>query len=267
MVSLNEKRSKIRYAIQNKSEWVDGKVLLRSFLPLTFLFFRLDTSKFGKKMLEKMGWTTGVGLGKNEDGNVEHIDLKFKSNLKGVGYVQGKYDSTWIGHSLSFDNVLQQLQQSHSTPNNEKNKSSVLNFHENVQQTKTRFTFVDCLFSVNLSLSLSLSFRYKKQSSGKDLSSRSANELECIFGKSSPDSAKIEEEEEEEAADNLYTTSKQSISDYFREKSRQKRKVEEVFEGSNLSELEGYSGWKIETTLEEICRRKEKQRKKKLRSK
>ncbi|CAF4066285.1 unnamed protein product, partial [Adineta steineri] len=57
MVSLNEKRSKIRYVIQNKTEWVE------------------DDNKFGKKMLEKMGWTSGVGLGKNENGRTEHIDM------------------------------------------------------------------------------------------------------------------------------------------------------------------------------------------------
>ena len=239
-------------------------------------------------MLEKMGWTSGVGLGKNEDGNVEHIDLKFKSNLKGVGYVQGKYDSTWIEHSLSFDDVLQQLQQSHST----NTKSTIHNFADNVQQTKTRFTYDDDNSFV--SLDDRSSFRYKKQSSGKDLSSRSVNELDCIFGKNSIDSPKStpveveEEEEEEEVETNLYITSKQSISDYFLEKKRKrfapkeetrdvvlneerpeekKKKTASVFVGSSLEDLEGYSGWKIDSSLEDISRRKEKQRKKKLRSK
>lgn len=285
MVSLNEKRSKVRYAIQNKSEWVEGQSLLSLRMCLDRLSARLDTNKFGQKMLEKMGWTSGVGLGKNEDGNVEHIDLKFKSNLKGVGYVQGKYDSTWIEHSLSFDDVLQQLQQSHST----NTKSTIHNFADNVKQTKTRFTYEN---NSVVSLDDRSSFRYKKQSSGKDLSSRSVNELDCIFGKNSIESPKstpveVEQEEKEEVETNVYITSKQSISDYFLEKKRkraepkeetpdvvgnedrqeEKKKTASVFVGSSLEDLEGYSGWKIDSSLDDISRRKEKQRKKKLRSK
>jgi len=93
-------------------------------------------------MLEKMGWQTGAGLGKNEDGRTEHIDLKFKANLKGVGFVNGKYDDTWIAHSQSFDSVLQQLQQSHPSPSS----PSLHDFNQTVQQTKTRFKLVFFLF-------------------------------------------------------------------------------------------------------------------------
>jgi Pin2-interacting protein X1 len=95
-------------------------------------------------MLEKMGWQSGVGLGKNEDGRTEHIDLKFKDNLKGVGFVNGKYDDTWIGHSQSFDSVLLQLQQSH--PSASSSPSSLHDFHQTVQQTKTRFKSVVFIF-------------------------------------------------------------------------------------------------------------------------
>ena len=128
-------------------------------------------------MLEKMGWTSGGGLGKNEDGRTEHIDLKVKTNLKGVGFVHGKYDSTWIAHSQGFDSLLEQLQQSHPSATN---KSAINDLNENVQQTKTRFVFVAPSLSLS-SATVSL-FSYKKQSSGKDLSRRSNDELDCIFG-------------------------------------------------------------------------------------
>lgn len=92
-------------------------------------------------MLEKMGWKSGVGLGKKEDGRTEHIDLKFKSNLKGVGFINNKYDSTWIAHSLSFDSLLTQLNQTHSsTPSD--NNQSLNNFNEKIHNTKTRFKLV-----------------------------------------------------------------------------------------------------------------------------
>lgn len=35
----------------------------------------IDNEKIGQKMLEKMGWTSGKGLGVNEQGIVEHIRL------------------------------------------------------------------------------------------------------------------------------------------------------------------------------------------------
>lgn len=89
-------------------------------------------------------------------------------------------------------------------------------------------------------------FSYKKQSSGKDLSSRSNNELDCIFGwnktnQKNTEEAKQQSDEEkvlfkfyficifilylketETLSDNHYITSKQSINDYFKQKSKKK---------------------------------------------
>ncbi|CBJ48456.1 conserved unknown protein [Ectocarpus siliculosus] len=44
-----------------------------------------DKSKFGLKMMQKMGWTEGKGLGKNEDGVSEHVKVSKKSNNLGLG--------------------------------------------------------------------------------------------------------------------------------------------------------------------------------------
>ena len=38
-----------------------------------------DESKFGQKLMEKMGWEKGKGLGANENGRVEVTFLKFQS--------------------------------------------------------------------------------------------------------------------------------------------------------------------------------------------
>lgn len=45
--------------------------------------FLLDSNKFGQKMLEKFGWTSGKGLGANEQGMVEHVRVKFKDDSGG----------------------------------------------------------------------------------------------------------------------------------------------------------------------------------------
>ncbi|CAB1454855.1 unnamed protein product [Pleuronectes platessa] len=44
-----------------------------------------DESKFGQKMLERMGWSKGKGLGRTEQGSTDHIKVKVKNNSYGFG--------------------------------------------------------------------------------------------------------------------------------------------------------------------------------------
>ena len=44
-------------------------------------------SKFGQKMLEQMGWQKGKGLGRNEDGMTECIQIKRREEGAGLGDV------------------------------------------------------------------------------------------------------------------------------------------------------------------------------------
>ena len=50
--------------------------------------------------MEKMGWSKGKGLGAHEQGEVDHISVKFKDkeDVKGVGF-EG-HDGTWIAHQV-----------------------------------------------------------------------------------------------------------------------------------------------------------------------
>ncbi|KAG8445839.1 hypothetical protein GDO86_010577 [Hymenochirus boettgeri] len=52
-----------------------------------------DDSKFGQKMLEKMGWSKGKGLGAKEQGSTEHIKVQKKNNTLGLGASQNHEDS------------------------------------------------------------------------------------------------------------------------------------------------------------------------------
>lgn len=42
-----------------------------------------DDSKFGQKMLEKMGWKHGQGIGLNNQGITENIKVRLKLDSKG----------------------------------------------------------------------------------------------------------------------------------------------------------------------------------------
>lgn len=44
----------------------------------------IDKSGFGFKMLQKMGWKEGSGLGANLDGCTEHVKVSLKTDVGGI---------------------------------------------------------------------------------------------------------------------------------------------------------------------------------------
>lgn len=81
-----------------------------------------DKTKFGLKMLQKMGWTEGKGLGKYEDGVSEHVKVAKKSNNLGLG---ATHDTTgaagWASTATSFNGVLEALGKAYNTPGTKSN--------------------------------------------------------------------------------------------------------------------------------------------------
>ncbi|KAI8145286.1 hypothetical protein BJV82DRAFT_511938 [Fennellomyces sp. T-0311] len=67
-----------------------------------------DQSKFGFKMLMKMGWAPGKGLGVNEDGNKEHVKIRLKENTLGLG-ADKKTTDNWLGNTDAFSQLLADL--------------------------------------------------------------------------------------------------------------------------------------------------------------
>ncbi|TPX59494.1 hypothetical protein SpCBS45565_g07727 [Spizellomyces sp. 'palustris'] len=89
-----------------------------------------DQSKFGFKMLQKMGWSEGKGLGANEDGLREHVKVRLKEDNLGVGADRRSIDN-WLDNNSAFDALLKGLNGSgdDSTPEPaavEKEKPEVL---------------------------------------------------------------------------------------------------------------------------------------------
>uniref|UniRef100_A0A3P8SJX4 PIN2 (TERF1) interacting telomerase inhibitor 1 n=1 Tax=Amphiprion percula TaxID=161767 RepID=A0A3P8SJX4_AMPPE len=113
-----------------------------------------DDSKFGQKMLERMGWSKGkVRLGRTEQGSTDHIKVSVKNN---------KLRDNWIAHQDDFNELLAQLNNCHSQNNTDDQKGFSLE-----EKSKTSRNRV----------------HYMKFTKGKDLSSRSETDLNCIFGK------------------------------------------------------------------------------------
>ncbi|GET85964.1 hypothetical protein, conserved [Leishmania tarentolae] len=69
---------------------------------------------FGKALLKKSGWAEGTGLGKEQDGVVNHIKVTRKDGVMGLGYQAGVQE-TWTTQSLGFADVLTRIKTSTTT--------------------------------------------------------------------------------------------------------------------------------------------------------
>ncbi|KAG7316632.1 hypothetical protein KOW79_020173 [Hemibagrus wyckioides] len=125
-----------------------------------------DDSKFGQKMLERMGWSKGKGLGKSEQGATEHIKVKVKNNSLGLG-TANNHEDNWIAHQDDFNQLLAELNNCHGQNNTEEPATEQTQGFSLEEKSKTSKKRV----------------HYMKFTKGKDLSSRSETDLACIFGK------------------------------------------------------------------------------------
>ncbi|XP_018573338.1 dual specificity protein kinase splB [Anoplophora glabripennis] len=157
-----------------------------------------DSNKFGQKMLEKMGWQHGKGLGAKEDGITEHVKVSYKNDSKGMGYKES--NDQWTEHESNFSALLESL-------SGEKPDEVKLNSLEKKSQNSRARV------------------HYHKFTRGKDLSRYSEKDLANIFGKKSlKESSKIEETQgkpngsEEKNADNKFLFNAGSMRDYFKKK-------------------------------------------------
>ncbi|XP_026089361.1 PIN2/TERF1-interacting telomerase inhibitor 1-like isoform X1 [Carassius auratus] len=185
-----------------------------------------DESKFGQKMLERMGWSKGKGLGKSEQGATEHIKVKVKNNGLGLGTTTNHEDN-WIAHQDDFNQLLAELNSCHAQNNTDSpTQEQGFSLEEKSKTSKKRV-------------------HYMKFTKGKDLSSRSETDLACIFGKrskretrdrdegsSGPDSQE-EREEDKDTGTNLNpetqsntVTSTLTMQEYFAQRMAQIKKTQ-----------------------------------------
>lgn len=66
-----------------------------------------DTSRFGYQMLMKMGWKQGAGLGKNEQGQAEHVKVSVREDNLGIGAEVKAM--TWTVHRDNYDDMLSKI--------------------------------------------------------------------------------------------------------------------------------------------------------------
>uniref|UniRef100_A0A1B0G5T6 G-patch domain-containing protein n=1 Tax=Glossina morsitans morsitans TaxID=37546 RepID=A0A1B0G5T6_GLOMM len=158
-----------------------------------------DENRFGSRMLEKMGWSKGKGLGVNEDGTQDFVRLRYKQDSKGLGFQDR--DDQWTQHEDSFDGLLKSLNDGNlncekiseteipkinsvfqgnresmetaaDTSKKFKEKTSGMSLEERSRKSKARV-------------------HYKKFTKGKDLTQYSEKDLANIFGKTFTEEKKV----------------------------------------------------------------------------
>lgn len=124
-------------------------------------------------MLKSMGWEKGKGLGKEQHGNVNFIQIRYKQDANGLGFEKLK-DNQWTQHEDTFNSLLKSL--------NSENKDNSAGEQEepDVSETLKNRKSLE-----SLSKNSKSRVHYKRYTRGKDISRYSEKDLANIFGKKS----------------------------------------------------------------------------------
>ncbi|XP_017123565.1 PIN2/TERF1-interacting telomerase inhibitor 1 isoform X2 [Drosophila elegans] len=195
-----------------------------------------DENRFGTKMLEKMGWTKGNGLGANQDGEKDFVRIRFKNDAEGLGFEAR--DDQWTTHEEGFNGLLKSLNGDENEANGKESEPEEevrpmgFGFKAEEPEEPTKKTLKEKISGVSLeerSKQSRARVHYKKFTRGKDLSQYSEKDLANIFGKKATDDidvpvpVEVEEPKEEKLVDPNFAgvqtvSTGLSVSDYFKQK-------------------------------------------------
>lgn len=131
---------------------------------------------FGRKILEKMGWQSGDGLGVNKQGVTEPLRVSYKNDVKGIGYKKN-LDNEWLKVEDEFSKILQNLSNGEDT--NQKEETNIESLEKKSESSKARL-------------------HYRKFTRNKDLSRYSEKDLSCILGHVKSVEPSLEESKEDD---------------------------------------------------------------------
>ncbi|TMW44894.1 hypothetical protein DOY81_010030 [Sarcophaga bullata] len=242
-----------------------------------------DEDRFGTKLLQKMGWSKGKGLGREETGTQDFLRVRYKNDAKGLGFV-GR-DDQWTQHEESFSGLLNTLNGEEEN-NSEAKKVSRDESEDEAPRIGFGFqteTVNEEVKSKNVKLKEKISgisleekskqsrarVHYKKFTRGKDLSQYSEKDLANIFGRKEgevssnvnlepvEDTNKFGPEIVESNANFLQTGI--SVSDYFKMKMEAKRKgLQNGTSKPEIGDCTEYNGVTEQVQGEEFPGRKER---------
>lgn len=142
-----------------------------------------DTSSFGQKMLLKMGWKQGNGLGKNQQGTSTNLRAVRREENLGIGAKTDLLgDEGFSVTSRNFHGVLAALQAEHgdSSKSSSKDKKKKKKKSEGKKNSNKGLDRKDS--GLTLSSNRVTTGHAKKMRDAKDLASKSKEDMAAIFG-------------------------------------------------------------------------------------
>jgi len=204
-----------------------------------------DQNKFGFKMLQKMGWTDGKGLGAGEDGLVAPVKAVFKDDSRGLGCT-ASYDDTWVAHQDDFQSLLNNLNGNDDEKGNDasNNNLDLSSMSDNSKGQKK--------------------IHYGKFTKGKDLSNYKNEDMDAIFGIKKRKVAKGQENAPEVTDAANTKVSKLSMNEYFKQRMAQLKAGKTASKSEENSENEETeSVTPPEATEDDVAKPKKKEKKSK----
>ncbi|XP_067631123.1 uncharacterized protein DDB_G0286299 isoform X2 [Eurosta solidaginis] len=147
-----------------------------------------DDSLFGTKMLKKMGWSKGKGLGANQNGCKDFVRVRMRNNFEGLGYENR--DDHWTQHEQDFSGFLKTLiadndEVKESGPNDDEVPRVGFGF-DVATKIPTAVKLKDEISGISIEEKSKMSkarVHYRKFTKGKDIAQYSEKDLANIFGK------------------------------------------------------------------------------------
>ena len=135
-----------------------------------------DTSSFGQKMLMKMGWKQGNGLGKNQQGTSDNLRAVRRAENLGIGATTDTHGNEGFSEtSRNFHGVLATLKAEHGDKNSKKEKKRRKKEKKDKKLDKSES-------GLTLSTKLVTAGHARKMRDAKDITKKSKEDMAAIFG-------------------------------------------------------------------------------------
>ncbi|XP_054268068.1 nucleolin-like isoform X1 [Macrosteles quadrilineatus] len=157
-----------------------------------------DQNKFGQRLMEKMGWKAGEGLGANQQGITDIVKTRVKNDSKGLGFKENGEE--WMKTTSEYDSLLDKLASSNGEKGKESQTAAPVSLEDRSKKSRARI-------------------HYHKFTRGKDVSRYSEKDLASILG---PEVVKVKSEQKTSADYTQNQINKGSLEEYFSKKLKSK---------------------------------------------
>jgi Pin2-interacting protein X1 len=143
-----------------------------------------NTSSYGRKMLEKMGWKgDDHGLGKNQQGTTNNLRAIRRAESLGIGAETDAFgDKGWDNTSKGYAGVLASLQKEYGVDNNNEKKEKKRKRKDEKRAKAKGESSDDGTPGMRLAQNKVQAGHARKMRVAKDIRNKSAEDMAAVFG-------------------------------------------------------------------------------------